>query len=220
DLFGANLTDRTKSRASSEATLCLTAGCTENVEGVIPGQYVTDTSFGHFGLPGVLGLDALGMLNGGVFHLWTKDHADISNKNWEVHEEVATFYVQANIDFDMGTVPVRGNVGVQVVNADQSSTGIASFEGVALSAPAARGGSVTEVLPSLNLSFELPAEQVVRLGAARQMARPRMDDLRANANYGFNATRGILTGDGGNPELDPWLADAFDVSYEKYFGGK
>ncbi len=218
--FGANLTDRTKSRASSEATLCLTVACTDNVEGVIPEQYVTATSFGHFGLPGVLGLDALGMLNGGVFHRWTKDHADISNKNWEVREEVATFYVQADIDFDMGTVPVRGNVGVQVVNADQSSTGIASFEGLALSEPATRGGSVTEVLPSLNLSFELPAEQVLRVGAARQMARPRMDDLRANANYGFNATRGILTGDGGNPELEPWLADAFDVSYEKYFGGK
>ena len=128
--------------------------------------------------------------------------------------------MQADIDFDMGTVPVRGNVGVQVVNADQSSTGIASFEGIALTEAATRGGSVTEVLPSLNLSFELPAEQVLRFGAARQMARPRMDDLRANANYGFNTTRGILTGDGGNPELEPWLADAFDVSYEKYFGGK
>lgn len=218
--FGANFTDRTKSRASSENTLCLTAACTENVEGVIPQQYVTATSFGQFGLPGVLGLDALGMLNGGVFHLWAKDHTDISNKNWEVHEEVATFYVQANLDFDMGRVPVRGNVGVQVVNADQSSTGVASFEGLALSEAATRGGSVTEVLPSLNLSFELPADQVVRVGAARQMARPRMDDLRANATYGFDPTRGMFTGNGGNPELDPWLADAFDVSYEKYFGGK
>ena len=218
--FGANLTDRSKSRASSEATLCLTAACTDNVEGVIPDQYVTNTSFGQFGLPGVLGLDALGMLNGGVFHLWRKDHADISNKNWEVQEEVATFYVQANIDFDMGTVPVRGNVGVQVVNADQSSTGIATFQDVALTDPATRGSSITEVLPSLNLSFELPADQVVRFGAARQMARPRMDDLRANASYGFDTQRGILSGGGGNPELDPWLADAFDISYEKYFGGK
>ena len=218
--FGANLTDRSKSRASSEATLCLTVGCSENVEGAIPAQYVTATSFGQFGLPGVLGLDALGMLQGGVFHLWGKDHSDISNKNWEVHEDVATFYVQADLDFDMGRVPVRGNVGVQVVNADQSSTGIATFQDVALTEPATRGTSVTEVLPSLNLSFELPAEQVVRLGAARQMARPRMDQLRANASYGFDTQRGILSGGGGNPELEPWLADAFDVSYEKYFGGK
>ena len=218
--FGANLTDRTKSRASSEATLCITRACTENVEGVIPGQYVTDTSFGHFGLPGVLGLDTLSMLNDGVFHVWHKDHGDINNKNWEVKEKVATFYVQADIDGYLGGVPVRGNVGAQVVNADQDSTGIATFQGVALGESATRGARSTEVLPSLNLSFEFPAEQVLRLGAARQMARPRMDELRANAGYGFDNQRGLLTGSGGNPELDPWLADAYDVSYEKYFGGK
>ena len=218
--FGANLTDRTKSRASSEATLCMTAACTENVEGVIPAQYVTDTSFGHFGLPGVLGLDALAMLNDGVFHLWRKDHADISNKNWEVDEEVSTFYVQADIDTDVGSIPVRGNIGAQLVSVDQTSTGVATFQGVALGEAATRGASSTEVLPSLNLSFELPADQMVRVAAARQMARPRMDDLRANAGYGYDAQRGILTGGGGNPELEPWLADAYDVSYEKYFGGK
>ena len=218
--FGANLTDRTKSRASSEATLCMTAACTENVEGVIPAQYVTDTSFGHFGLPGVLGLDALAMLNDGVFHLWRKDHADISNKNWEVDEEVSTFYVQADIDTDLGSIPVRGNIGAQLVSADQTSTGVATFQGLALGEAATRGASSTEVLPSLNLSFELPADQMVRVAAARQMARPRMDGLRANAGYGYDAQRGILTGGGGNPELEPWLADAYDVSYEKYFGGK
>ncbi len=218
--FGANLSDRSKSRASSEATLCVTVACVENVEAVIPEQYVIDTSFGHFGLPGVIGLDALGMLDGGVFHVWHKDHADISDKNWQVDEEVATFYVQADLDAMLGSVPVRGNLGVQVVNAEQASTGVATFQGVALGEQASRGATTTEVLPSLNLSFELPADQVVRFGAARQMARPRMDELRANAGYSFDTQRGILTGSGGNPELDPWLADAYDVSYEKYFGGK
>lgn len=218
--FGANLTDRAKSRASSEATLCATAACVDNVEMAIPEQYVLGNGFGHFGLPGVIALDARGMLEGGVFHLWHKDHGDIDNKNWRVNEEVATYYVQADLDAMLGSVPVRGNVGVQVVDAEQDSTGVATFQGVALEAAATRGGSTTEVLPSLNLSFELPADQVLRFGAARQMARPRMDDLRANAAYGFDSQRGILSGSGGNPELDPWLADAFDLSYEKYFGGR
>ncbi len=218
--FGTNLTDRAKSRASSEATLCATAACVDNVEMAIPEQYVLGNGFGHFGLPGVIALDARGMLEGGVFHLWHKDHGDIDNKNWRVNEEVATFYVQADLDAMLGSVPVRGNVGVQVVDAEQDSTGVATFQGVALEAAATRGGSTTEVLPSLNLSFELPADQVLRFGAARQMARPRMDDLRANAAYGFDSQRGILSGSGGNPELDPWLADAFDLSYEKYFGGR
>lgn len=217
--FGANITDRTKSRASSEATLCLTTACVENVEGEIPAQYVTDTSFGNFGLPGVLGLDALGMLNDGVFHVLAKDHTDIANKNWEVDEQVATFYVQANLDAMLGSVPVRGNIGVQYVDVDQSSSGQASFEGLTLAERATRGSTYGEALPSLNLAFELPADQVVRFGAARQMARPRMDDMRANAAFGIDRQRGIWSGSGGNPELDPWLADAYDVSWEKYFGG-
>ncbi|MEO7259081.1 MAG: TonB-dependent receptor, partial [Luteimonas sp.] len=84
-------------------------------------------------------------------------------------------------------------------------------------------------LPSLNLSFQLPAEQFVRFGAGRQMARPRMDDLRVNSDVFFDqGTSGSLPPEwqkphwvrtGGNAELKPWLANAYDLSYEKYFGG-
>lgn len=226
--FGANLTDRSKSRSSTENTLCLTAACTQNVEVAIPTGFIGDSGYNFGGVPSILNLDALGMLNGGVYVLNPKDHPDISNKNWEINEEVTTFYVQANIDADLGPIPVRGNIGVQAVNVDQSSTGVATFEGVALSAPTTRGANHTDYLPSLNLSFEFPADQYLRLGLARQMARPRMDDLRANTGFSINRTGpcpGGLpppcwTGSGGNPELEPWISDSFDLSYEKYFGGK
>ena len=64
------------------------------------------------------------------------------------------------------------------------------------------------------------------------MARPRMDDLRANLTPSFNS--GICQGNtkcvpgyvanpfsagGGNPQLKPWRATAFDLSYE-WYGGK
>jgi len=227
--FGANLTDRSKSRASTENTLCLTAACTQNIQGTIPTGFIGDSSYDFGGVPSILSLDALGMVRGGVYFLNPKDHPDISNKNWQIDEEVATFFVQANIDADLGPVPVRGNIGVQAVNVDQSSVGVATFEGVALGEPSTRGASYTDYLPSLNLTFQLPWDQNVRLGAARQMARPRMDDLRANAGFGITRTGGTCpgqtappcwSGGGGNPELQPWIADAFDVSWEKYFGGK
>ncbi len=218
--FGANLTDRSKSRSSVENTLCLTVACTQNVEIAIPSQFLGNADFNFGGIPSLLNLDALGMLNGGVYILNRKDNPDISNKNWQVDEEVSTFYVQANIDADLGSIPVRGNIGVQALHVNQSSTGVATFEGVALGEAATRGASYTDYLPSLNLTFQLPADQNVRFGAARQVARPRMDQLRANAGFGIDRTRQRWTGGGGNPELEPWLADAFDISYEKYFGGK
>ena len=42
-------------------------------------------------------------------------------KAWTVDEEITTGYVRANIDTDWGSVPVRGNVGIQVQHTDQSS---------------------------------------------------------------------------------------------------
>lgn len=214
--FGFNLTDRDKSRASNEAFLCLNA-CRDGAEVAIPTQYLNGGGFGFAGLNGLLGLDALAMYNN-LYNTRSNSNADISNKNWEVGEDVATLFVQANINTDLGSIPVRGNVGLQAVNVDQSSTGVATFEGVALNEPSTRGANYTHYLPSLNLSFELPRDQRVRFGASRQMARPRMDDLRANATYGINRTQGVWNGNGGNPELKPWLADAYDLSYEKYFG--
>jgi len=44
-----------------------------------------------------------------------------------------------------------------------------------------------------------------------------MDDLRASSSFGYNQTTRTFSGDGGNPLLDPWLANAYDVSWEMYF---
>lgn len=221
--FGINITDRTKSRSSDESFLDLANGATEVA---FPTRFISGGSSFNFGrTPAIVSWDALGLLNGGIYERRANvNNGDINNKNWEVKETVTTLYLQASIDTDFGPVPVRGNVGVQVVNADQDSEGVATFEGVTLNELSSRGITTTDVLPSLNLSFGLPWEQFVRVGASRQMARPRMDDLRANAGFGINRTPAngggpVWSGGGGNPELEPTVANAFDVSYEKYFGG-
>jgi len=223
--FGFNINDRDKSRASDEAFLCLNA-CRDGAEVLVPSEIITGSRIGFAGLNGTLGWDALRAYQT-IYNRRGNINPDISNKNWEVNEEVLTAYVQANINTELGSIPMRGNIGLQAVSVDQSSTGVATFNGVALSEPSERGASYTHFLPSLNLSFELPHDQFVRFAAARQMARPRMDSMRANAGYGINnsgpcpggATPPCWSGGGGNPELEPWLANAYDLSYEKYFGG-
>jgi TonB-dependent receptor len=144
-------------------------------------------------------------------------------KAWDVNEEISTGFVRANIDTEWGSVPVRGNVGVQVQHVDQSST--ARYWDSTRPAgdnvqPVERGKTYTDVLPSLNLAFSLPADQTLRVGLAEQVARPRVDELRASLEFGVNTATGEPGGSGGNPELDPWRAYAFDLSYEKYFGNK
>ena len=43
------------------------------------------------------------------------------SKAWDVKEKVTTSFIKANIDSQIGSVPVRGNFGFQVINTDQSS---------------------------------------------------------------------------------------------------
>lgn len=218
--FGANLTDRTKSRSALENKLCLAPNCTKGASSPIPPDLLTTSEFDFARLGSLVGYDALRAFNDGVYFRVGNLNGDIANKNWDVRERISTGFVQANLDTDLGPIRMRGNVGVQAVNTEQESEGLVTFEGTVLSDPTVRGANYTHYLPSANLIFDLPAEQILRFAVARQMARPRMDDLRGNAGFGLNRTRDIWEGNGGNPELDPWLANAADLSYEKYFEGK
>lgn len=152
---------------------------------------------------------------------------------WKVDEEVHNFYIQADIDGDLGSVPVRGNVGLRYADTDQSSTGTIG------------GGLVNTVsesydnwLPSANLAFEVMPDLFVRIAAAKTITRARLDQMTANQNIGFNTQSCIdTTGDqrpdtvvgfnppslvcfnlgGGNPALRPYKSTSYDISVEKYF---
>jgi TonB-dependent receptor len=144
-------------------------------------------------------------------------------KAWTVSEKLSTAYIKADIDSSWGSMPVRGNVGVQVQRADQSSTAnVYDHTRPAGSEiqPFEDGKDYTDVLPSMNLAFSLADDQTLRLALAKQVARPRVDQLRASLDFGVDTATGKPGASGGNPRLDPWRANAFDLSWEKYFGTK
>ena len=146
-----------------------------------------------------------------------------------VHEKVTTAYAMLKLDTTVGSVPMSGNIGLQFVRTDQSSEGWVYLGDTANPDPsklyAVTGGTTyNDVLPSMNLRFDLPGQAVARLGIGKQMARPNINDLRAgmsspavNTNPGpdYGTWSG---GNGGNPALEPWRATAYDLSLEKYFG--
>jgi iron complex outermembrane recepter protein len=147
-------------------------------------------------------------------------NGDILRKGWEVNEDVQTFYVKGDLDTQLFGVPVRGNVGLQLIRSDQSSTApVVDNTNQSMFTLRTAGKTYTDVLPAVNLIFDLSNDQIVRAGFARQMARPRMDQLSAFSRSEVNGNR-EWRGEGGNPELDPFRADALDLSYEKYFGTK
>lgn len=138
---------------------------------------------------------------------------------WGVTEKITTAFGKANLDSQLSSsVSLRGNFGVQVQSTDQTSSGVVGYNGTVT--PFTVGKSYTDVLPQVNLVFVLPDDQVLRLAAAKQVARPRLEDLNAGFNFNVDAGTRLPSGSGGNPKLDPWRANAFDLSYEKYFAKK
>lgn len=214
--FGVNHTTRTKEKSSAEAKLCIVA-CAGGDSAPFPGA-TGDFSFAGIGQLAMY--DANGLFDSGFYNLLGNFHKDIAAKNWSINEKVTTFYVQSNIDTDLGSMPLRGNVGFQYVRTNQSSNGFSTFAGNPAGTPESNGDSYSNFLPSLNLSLGIASDTYLRFAAGRQMARPRMDDMKASMDVGIcDSCAGgpIWAGGGGNPKLRPWLATAYDLSLEKYF---
>lgn len=147
------------------------------------------------------------------------DASFLVSKAWTVEEKITTAWLRANLDTEWGVVGVRGNIGVQLQGADQSSQANywdASQPVGSEVRPIDDGKTYRDWLPSLNLAFQFPYEQTLRFALAKQVARPRVDQLRASLEFGVDTSTGRPGASGGNPMLDPWRANALDISYEKY----
>jgi iron complex outermembrane receptor protein len=226
--FGANYTKRSKKRVTDEG-LVVSANNGGYDRIAYPSDAYVERNVGGTGLD-ILTFDPKDGLWPGATVL-RKYNDDILSKTWTVEEKVTTAYAKLNIDTEIQKIPVRGNVGLQVVNTDQSSAGFRAnvSSSVTLANPAGglttSGKKYTDILPSLNLSGDLGDGNIVRMGLGIQIARPNMTDMRNSFAASVvtdpsSANVGLIVGSAGNPQLKPFKAKALDLSYEKYFGNK
>ena len=127
----------------------------------------------------------------------------------EIDETNTALYVMANYDAET----YRGNFGVRYVKTDATSTYY--VDGTLTDTDA----SYSEVLPSFNLSYDLGEDLILRVAAARAMARPQYNDMYVNPSpTGTNDdTPNNQFWIIGNVGLKPFMADQFDVGIEWYF---
>ncbi len=194
----------------------------------VPSSYLfKPASLDFIGIPGMVSFDSWKYYNDGNYKLtsealWTPGRL---TNSYVVREKVLTGFVQAGIN----SGALKGNLGVQVVHTNQQADGFAATNpGTGtISKPITDGAKYTDFLPSLNLSYEVAPQTLVRFGAARMLARARMDQLNPGVGYSFNAannvagasiTRSPWSGSVGNAKLRPLMADTVDLAVEKYFG--
>ena len=216
---GFNVSDRSKKKRQPEGNINLVGNPTT----ISPDLLYNSVDLGFAGSGVIPAWNVPGVVAKYMSFIPVDNLGYLVSKKWDVSEKITTAFIKANIDHDLGDISIRGNFGVQVQKTDQSSTAN-YFDGTAPAAqqvkPVLDGKKYTDYLPSMNLVFGLPSDQTVRLGLAKQIARPRVDQLRAALEFGVDTTTRLPGGSGGNAQLDPWRAKALDISYEKYFGKK
>lgn len=223
--YGARFANREKQLQDNGYFLTLDEFVADQSFGTLPvpsDLLLEPTSLEFIGMGDMLAYDARALVASGAYTLTSEGLSTLSRStnSWTVQEKVINLYVQANIDAELGDVPVTGNVGVQAVHTDQSSTGFAGRveNGAVIRETVTDGDKYWDFLPSLNLSFDVSETFKVRTGVAQVLARPRMDQMNAGFSIGFDNTLGIITGTGGNPKLQPFKTWQFDLAFETYFG--
>ncbi|WP_217875570.1 TonB-dependent receptor [Pseudoalteromonas shioyasakiensis] len=164
---------------------------------------------------------------------YTTNYSWTMLQSGSVYEEVVSAYLMLNIDTEIGTLPITGNIGIRRVDTDQSATVLENVGGDPqlgaqyivddngivndLYAPSVLGIKYTDYLPSLNLNFKVSDATQIRFAAAKVMARAPINRLAGDASASVNNDGEINGSSTNNPFLKPFYADQYDISYEQYF---
>lgn len=129
-------------------------------------------------------------------------------QTWTVLEKTAGAYVDYNLKTELAGRGFRSNLGLRYVNTRTEATGYLSA-----TLPNTETNSYNNLLPSVNLAFDATPNVVLRASAGRTMTRADLSSLAPTKTYSdvnFSVA-------GGNSQLKPLKADAFDLGAEWYF---
>lgn len=210
--FGVNINRRSKDKRASVFFADLLNGrAPVNASSTRP---LSPTSLGFAGIGDVLTFNARSMIFSGLYDIYVSESNDDLRKDYTVDEDVDTYYARLNIDLAAtDRFTLRGNLGVQYIRTDQSSTGFNASSGSTGSQTL--GASYTDTLPTLNLVADFGDGWMARFGMSKSLMRPPINYLSADSDASVDAFR-LWTGSGGNPKLEPYRANAIDLSLEKY----
>ena len=131
---------------------------------------------------------------------------------FDIQEEVLAGYVKLNFSGSLGTMPISGNIGVRYTDTSLVSSGSESAGGTTQPVSVNRG--YDDVLPSFTIVANPHQDVVIRLAGARVMTRPNLQFMAVARTA--NLERFPVSINDGNPYLDPYRADQFDLSFEWY----
>ncbi|MDC6168297.1 TonB-dependent receptor [Paucibacter sp. XJ19-41] len=131
--------------------------------------------------------------------------------------------------FEFDTPGLRGNFGLRYISTKATSTGY-KFDGVTpadqysgnqnwAKTTASTKSTYNDVLPSVNLAFDLRKDLVLRATASQAITRPNFANMFGVTVSGYNDDRnGNETWTVGNIGLKPMKSSQADIGLEYYYG--
>jgi TonB-dependent receptor len=139
---------------------------------------------------------------------------------YEANEKTYTGYAQINYEFDTGSVPIDGAVGLRAVRTEFDLSG--SVVDVTPGqpdriVPLEIGNSYTDYLPNASIRARLTDQLQLRASYTQTRTRPPFGDLNPGLTIDPPGGSPIRSARGGNPNLQPVESDNYDLSLEYYF---
>lgn len=144
----------------------------------------------------------------------------VPQEEYTFDEWSAAIYAKVNLDTTIAGRPVDGNFGLRAVsNRLATNYTVSGPDGLI---PARQSSGEYSYLPSGNIRVGLAEDFYVRAAVAKTMVRPNFGQLRPAPNINYASGQGTIdsvwSGNAGNPQLKPFEATQYDLSFERYFG--
>lgn len=151
----------------------------------------------------------------------------------QIDETIYSLYFNLSGDGMLGWMPVRWNMGVRAEDTELTTTGIgqeptgltvqpsdhtAFLVAYGPQSNVTASSSYRNILPNLDVVFDLTNTLKLRFDASRTLTRPPLNYLTPVSNIPGTQRVGALVATGGNPDLKPYTSDNLDLGLEWYYG--
>lgn len=150
-----------------------------------------------------------------------------------VKEEILSAYVDFAFEGALGDLPWSAVFGLRYSKTEAELAGVSrklidlkpitddptdleEFYETDVGIPVAASNSYTNILPTLNVKFDLTDDMILRFAYSETLTRPTMDALNPAVSVTVSRPNN-LQATGGNSSLKPFTSTNWDMSYEWYY---
>ncbi len=149
----------------------------------------------------------------------------------KLSEEVTAAFLQTTFSDEFNGMPVTARAGIRYEKARVKSSGLETpatalvwiggnewiYKFADEQTPSKGGGTTEYFLPSLDIDMSFMESLIGRFSYSRSIARPPIGAMNSTREFVGNPKVGNRFVNVGNPELEPYVSDNFDLSLEWYY---